>query len=164
MPEGVEHLTHWLFMAAAIWILIAVAIPWPRLKRVWLPALLTGFLMSFPINHLAVGYLGMWRFPRSAWTIRDTPFFLALAWFGAMAVFDHLVLVYSRFRIIFIFGFSMLSTAIYAEAAIEGHLKPGHWSYAETYLLAVIMHSLSLLVLKLFVKDDRLRPDAKPLG
>ena len=139
MPVRMEHLLHWLFLAAAIWTLIAAAIPWPCLKRVWLPAFLTGFLMSYPLNYLAAGYLGMWRFSRTPLTVLHTPFLLAVAWFGAMAVFGHLVLVYSRFKILFIFGSSLLSTAIYADAAIEGHLRPGHWSYAETYLLAVIM-------------------------
>ena len=128
-----DNLLHWLFLAMAIWILIAVAVPWQGFKRVWLPAFLTGFIMAYPINYFAVGYLDMWHFPKNVLTFLNTPFFLALSWFGSMVIFDQLVLVYSRFRIVFIFGFSLLTAAIFANAAAEGHLEQGRWSLAETY-------------------------------
>ncbi|MGE5530254.1 MAG: hypothetical protein ACM3X6_14100 [Patescibacteria group bacterium] len=163
MHGELKHLLHWLFIAAAVWSLIAVAIPLPCLKRVWLPAFLTGFLASYPLNYLAVGSLGLWRFPPVPLTFLHTPFFLAVAWFGAMVVFDHLILVYSRFKYLFILGFSLLSTAIYAMAAIERHLRPGHWSYAEIFYLALIMHCVALYVLRLFRKDGALRPHENPL-
>ena len=95
-------------------------------------------------------------------TFLNTPFFLALSWFGSMVIFDQLVLVYSRFRIVFIFGFSLLTAAIFANAAAEGHLEQGRWSLAETYFLAVMTHSVALTVLRIFIRDRRLRPDTQP--
>ena len=95
-------------------------------------------------------------------TFLNTPFFLALSWFGSMVIFDQLVLVYSRFRIVFIFGFSLLTAAIFANAAAEGHLELGRWSLAETYFLAVMTHSIALTVLRVFIRDRRLRPGTQP--
>lgn len=120
--------------------------------------------MTFVINYIAASVLKMWAFQPTVLTIAKIPLMLALAWFGAMLVFNYLVLVYSRFKILLIILFTLLSTIIFADASMEGHLILYHWSMAETIFLTVITHCLSLIVLRLFTKDKDLAPNPKPFG
>jgi hypothetical protein len=164
MSIAAPQTIHWLFLTGAIWILIAVMVPFRFFKTLWLPALITGFILTFALNFIAEEYLHLWRLQPAAFTIFKTPLFLALSWYGAILVFDYLVLVYSRFKVPLIFLFAVLTTLIFWDASKEGHLKLENWSLAETLFVAVITYGISILVLKCFTKGDDLAANERPLG
>jgi hypothetical protein len=164
MENQFTQSTHWLFLSGAVWILIIIMVPFRFFKKLWLPAFITGFAMTYLLNYLAVGYLKMWSFPPTILTVFNTPLFLALAWYGAILVFDYLALVYSRFKIPLIFLFALLTTIIFWDASKEGHLHLKNWSIAETFFLAVITHGIALIVLKFFIKGNDLVANEDPLG
>ncbi|HEX3046021.1 MAG TPA: hypothetical protein VHY08_14790 [Bacillota bacterium] len=164
MENQIRHTLHWIFLTGAIWVLIITMIPRSFIKKLWLPALITGFALTYLINLLAVGYLKMWNFPPTALTLCYTPLFLALSWYGAILLFDYLVLVYSRFKIPLIFLFALLTILIFWDASKEGHLKMLQWSIAETFFTAIITHGISLIVLKFFTKNKDLEANEDPFG
>jgi hypothetical protein len=163
MENQIRQTLHWMFFAVAIWVLIINMVPSRFIKTLWLPALITGFAMTFLINILA-GYLKLWSFSPTALTLFHTPLFLALTWYGAILIFDYLVLVYSRFKIPLIILFALLSIVFFWEASKEGHLKVENWSLAETFFTAIITHGISLMVLKLFTKGRDLEANEDPFG
>jgi phosphoglycerol transferase MdoB-like AlkP superfamily enzyme len=151
MENEIRQTLHWIFFAAAIWVLIINMIPFRFIKTLWLPALITGFAMTYLINSLA-SYLKMWSFSPTALALFHTPLFLALTWYGAILVFDYLVLVYRRFKILLIILFALITIIFFRDASREGHIKMENWSLAETFFMAIIAHGVSLMVLKLFTK------------
>ncbi len=164
MGNQITQDLHWIFLSGSIWILIIIMIPFRFFKKLWFPALITGFIMTYLLNFLAVGYLKMWHFPPTALTVLKTPLFLALAWYGAILVFDYLVLVYSRFKIPLVFLFALITTTIFWDASNEKHVHLENWSVAETFFMAIITHVISLMVLRLFIKTDDLKANEDPFG
>lgn len=48
--------------------------------------------MTYAVNYCAVKYLKFWFYPPALRMVADTPFFVAVTWYGAMLAFYFLVL------------------------------------------------------------------------
>jgi hypothetical protein len=158
------QIIHWLILSLALWSLVIFMIPWGYIKKLWLPSFFSGFLFTYVINYLAVSYLHLWAFPATFLTFLQTPLFLAICWYGAMMIFGYFIMVYSRFKVFLVVLFAVATALIFYDASVEGHLKLGHWSIAETLFLGIFTHIQAVFILRWFVKDIDLKPNDKPFG